>query len=113
MRSNLYRKLFPESADWDLRNQLLATAIDVMRMQHWARCGGDESGYPPPDPIERPGVKKRRGDHRRGNAPRSETNRVLKMRLDNESDPDREAKIRKLFSGPNKGPVRDISKGVT
>jgi hypothetical protein len=109
----LYRTLFPEAADWDLSNQLLATVIDIIQYQWWARCGGTETGSPPPDPIERPGVKKRQGDHRRGNAPRSETNRVLKMRLDNESDPDRETKIRNLFRGPNRGPVRDITKGVT
>lgn len=107
--SHLYRKLFPESADWDLSNQLLATVIDVMRLQWWLYCGGDESGSPPPDPIQRPGVAKRRGDHRRGNAPRSETNKVLGMRLTKEDDPDREAKVRNLFRGPNKGPVRDIT----
>lgn len=111
MRSNLYRTLFPEAADWDLANHLLANIFDAMQMQWWQRCGGTDSGYPPPDPYPRPGAKKRQ-DHRRGHAPRSETNRVLKMRLDNESDPEREAKIRKLFSGPNRGPVRDITKGV-
>lgn len=107
----MYRKLFPESADWNLSNHLLATIFDTMQVQWWLRCGGTESGHAPPDPYPRPGVKKRQ-DHRRGNAPRSETNKVLGMRLDNESDPDREAKIRRLFSGPNKGPVRDISQGV-
>lgn len=111
VRSNLYRKLFPESADWDLRNQLLAAIIDTMHDQWWLRCGGEDSGYPRPDPLPRPGVGKRKGDHRRGNATRSETNKALGMRLDNESDPNREAKIRNLFRGPNKGPVRDISKG--
>lgn len=94
-----------------MSNQLLATIIDIMQYQWWSRCGGTESGSPPPDPVPRPGVKKRAGDHRRGNAPRSETNKVLKMRLDDE-DPDREAKIKNLFRGPNRGPVRDISKGV-
>ena len=110
IRSHLYRKLFPEAADWDLTNQLVASFIDVVRMQWWQRCGGDESGSPPPDPIERPGVKKRQGSHRRGNAPRSETNKVLGMRLDNESDPDREKKIRNLFRAGSRGPVRDLSK---
>jgi hypothetical protein len=110
VRSNLYRKLFPEAADWDLSNQLLATVIDTMRWQWWSRCGGEDTGHAAPDPIQRPGVPKRKGDHRRGRAPRSEANKVLGMRLDNESDPNREAKIRNLFRGPNKGPIRDLSK---
>jgi hypothetical protein len=108
VRSHLYRKLFPESADWDLSNQLLASIIDIQRWFQWVRMGADDSGVPPPDPIERPGVSKRKADHRRGNAPRSETNRVLKMRLTDEEDPNRKAKVRKMFRGPNTGPVRDI-----
>jgi hypothetical protein len=91
-----------------MSNQLLATVIDVMQIQWWQRCGGMEAG-PQPDPIPRPGVK-RRQDHRRGHAPRSETNQVLGMRLDSTTDPDREAKIRNLFRGPNTGPIRDLSK---
>lgn len=90
-----------------MSNQLLASIIDIIQYQWWQRCGGTETGHAPPDPIPRPGVKKRQ-DHRRGNAPRSETNKVLGMRLTLEEDPEREAKIRKLFSGPNTGPIRDL-----
>lgn len=106
--SHLYRKLFPESADWDMSNQLLASVIDLMRWFQWVKMGGTDSGLPAPDPIERPGVKKRRGDHRRGNATRSETNKVLGMRL--EDDPERRAKIAKVFRGQSTGPIRDLSK---
>jgi hypothetical protein len=108
--SNLYRKLFPEASDWDLSNQLLASVIDLMRWFQWVKLGATESGMPAPDPIERPGVKKRRGDHRRGNATRSETNRELGMRLTDEEDPDRKAKLRNIFRGPNTGPIRDLTK---
>jgi hypothetical protein len=106
----LYRKLFPEAADWDMHNQLLASVIDLGRWFQWVRMGGTDSGMPPPDPIERPGVKKRRGDHRRGNAPRSETNKALGMRLTDAEDPNRKAKLAKIFRGPNTGPVRDLTK---
>jgi hypothetical protein len=98
--------MFPEKAGWDLNAQLLASIIDIQHWFQWARMGGTDSGYPVPDPIPRPGVERRKGDHRRGNAKRSETNKELGMNLAN--DPARMARLKQLFSGSNPGPVRDL-----
>jgi hypothetical protein len=100
----LYRKLFPEAADWDLQNQLLATSIDIQRWFQWVR-GGCE-GHPP-DPIKRPGVKPPEGAHRRGKAPKSVSDKKLGMKL-SDVDPERLALLRAAFRGQSRGPVRDL-----
>lgn len=78
-----------------------------MRWFQWVKTGHEGA---PPRPIPRPGVKPPEGSHRRGNATRSETNKVLGMRLTAEEDPDRQAKLRRIFRGTFTGPIRDITK---
>lgn len=99
--------MFPEKAGWDLNAQLLASLIDIGHWMQWARAGGTDSGSPAPDPIPRPGVERRKGDHKRGNAKRSETNKELGMNLAAD-DAARIKRLRLLFSGSNPGPVRDL-----
>lgn len=51
--SNLYRAVFPESAGWNLTNQLLAALTDVGIWFQWVRMGAEGDA---PDRVTRPGV---------------------------------------------------------
>lgn len=95
--------MFPDRAGWDLNTQLLASIIDIQRWFQWVKLGCEG---PAPDPVQRPGVQPNQGDHRRGRAKRSETNKELDMKL--VDDEARRERVRQLFSGTNTGPVRDI-----
>lgn len=100
--------MYPEKAGWDLNAQLLAGLIDIGHWMQWARAGGTDSGSPMPDPIPRPGIDRRAGDHRRGNAKMSETNKELGMNIPTGVNSPEFARLRNLFSGSNPGPVRDL-----
>jgi hypothetical protein len=44
-----------EDVEWDLRNQLIAAAVDALRTGNWQRGQGKERDRP--KPIPRPGVE--------------------------------------------------------
>lgn len=56
--SALHRARNPEEAaeaEWTLTNQLLAAAVDALRVGNWQRGGGAKRDYP--KPIARPGIE--------------------------------------------------------
>ncbi|MCG7610341.1 DUF5361 domain-containing protein [Mycobacterium sp. CnD-18-1] len=60
MESHLYRAMHPEEAGWTLTNMLLAAIADALRWLQWAKTKDGRKNRNAPDPIERPGVKKRK-----------------------------------------------------
>lgn len=52
-----------EDAEWSLADHLAALAVDALRVGNWQRANEGLEKYKqsrPPEPIERPGVKKKR-----------------------------------------------------
>ena len=47
--------MHPDTAGWDLSNQLLAFIGDALNVANWQRAGDHRT--PAPKPIPRPGVK--------------------------------------------------------
>lgn len=54
MTSALMRSIHGDESYWGLNEQLLAAAVDTLRVSNWQRAGGKGEH---PDPIERPGVE--------------------------------------------------------
>lgn len=55
----LHRALDPEGWGWDVNSYLLAADVDTLMVANWQRAGDKRKKRP--DPILRPGQKKKRG----------------------------------------------------
>lgn len=99
VRSNLYRAMFPDSANWDLTNQLLAAAVDIGNWFVWARQGGKGER---PDRIPRPGVAVDPKHRKKGTPMKLSDAKVVYAAVGpGGASPDtleqRQAKLRKIF----------------
>lgn len=59
------RETHPETAPWSLEVQLLAEAVDTLRIQTWMRSKAGKKNQNRPKPIPRPGQP---GQHKYGHA---------------------------------------------
>lgn len=49
--------MYPDEWQWGLKEQLLASLLDVQRWIQWTKTEAAQKKDPPPDPIPRPGIK--------------------------------------------------------
>lgn len=101
--TRLFKACHPDAAEWDLNNQLLATAVDLLRWLQWAKTDKAQDPDSMPDPWPRPGVKSRERDliSKAGRPRKGMTIEKAKARFDRptdaEQEADRAAKLYKLF----------------
>ncbi|OYN80419.1 DUF5361 domain-containing protein [Mycolicibacterium sphagni] len=90
--------MYPDKAGWTLTNHLLATIADVLRWLQWAKTKDGRRNRNMPDPIERPGVERRkRVQPKVKAAPRSKIRALLGLKPRDSSN--RAQKLHDLFSG--------------
>lgn len=102
MDSHLYRSMHPDEAGWTLTNHLLATIADVLRWLQWSKTKDGRKNRGAPEPIERPGIAKKKRVHPKvKGAPRSVVRKLLGR--DKRETPNRAARLAALFSGETEG----------
>lgn len=99
VESHLFKSMHPDDAGWTLTNLLLARIADVLAWLQWAKTKDGRKNRNQPEPIPRPGVKRKKQVHPKvKGAPRSMVRKLL-----GRETPDKGKRLAELFSGKKEG----------